>query len=191
MPFLVAGLLLFLGTHVLTMRRALRADLIGRFGANRYKGLYSAASIAGFVLLVYGYGSYRADGYVDIWTPSKALTHVAYLLLLPVFVLLAAQRPSWIKTKVRHPMLLAIKCWALAHLLVNGDLGSILLFGGFLAWAVASRVSLRERERVEGSTLQPTAFGKSDIVALAVGLAAYVVFALWLHPMLIGVPVFG
>jgi uncharacterized membrane protein len=191
MPFLVAGLLLFLGTHVLTMRRSLRADLIGRFGANGYKGLYSAASIAGFVLLVYGYGSYRADGYIDIWMPAKALTHVAYLLLLPVFVLLAAQRPSWIKTKVRHPMLLAIKCWALAHLLVNGDLGSMLLFGGFLAWAVASRVSLRERERVEGSTLQPTAFGKSDVLALAVGIGAYVVFALWLHPILIGVPVFG
>jgi uncharacterized membrane protein len=191
MHYLVVGLVLFLGTHLLTTQRALRTDLIARFGANGYKGLYSVASIAGFVLLVYGYGSYRADGYIDIWTPPKALTHVAYLLLLPVFVLLAAQRPSWIKTRVRHPMLLAIKCWALAHLLVNGDLGSMLMFGGFLAWAVASRVSLRERERVEGSTLQPTAFGKSDVVALAVGIGAYVVFALWLHPMLIGVPVFG
>jgi len=191
MHYLVVGLVLFLGTHLLTTQRALRTDLIARFGANGYKGLYSVASIAGFVLLVYGYGSYRADGYIDIWTPPKALTHVAYLLLLPVFVLLAAQRPGWIKTKVRHPMMLAIMCWALAHLLVNGDLGSMLMFGGFLAWAVASRVSLRERERVEGSTLQPTAFGKSDVVALAVGIGAYVVFALWLHPMLIGVPVFG
>lgn len=191
MTFLAVGLLLFLGTHLLTTRRALRADLIARLGANRYKGLYSAVSLAGFVLLIYGYGSYRAQGYVDIWTPPKSLTHVAYLLLLPVFVLLAAQRPSWIKTKVRHPMLLAIKCWALAHLLVNGDLGSMLMFGGFLAWAVVSRVSLRERERVEGSTLQPMAFGKSDVIALAVGIAAYVVFALWLHPILIGVPVFG
>ena len=191
MSFLVAGLLLFLGTHVLTMRRSLRADLIGRFGANGYKGLYSVASIAGFVLLVYGYGSYRADGYIDIWTPPKALTHVAYPLLLPVFVLLAAQRPSWIKTKVRHPMLLAIKCWALAHLLVNGDLGSMLLFGSFLAWAVASRLSLRERERVEGSGVQAAPFGTIDVTALVAGLAVYVVFALWLHPILIGVAVFG
>jgi uncharacterized membrane protein len=191
MHFLVVGLVLFLGTHLLTTQRTLRTHLIARFGANGYKGLYSIASMAGFVLLIYGFGDHRAQGYVDIWTPPKALTHVAYLLLLPVFVLLAAQRPTWIKTKVRHPMLLAIKLWALAHLLVNGDLGSMLLFGGFLAWAVASRVSLRERERVEGSTLQPAAFGKSDVLALAVGIGAYVVFALWLHTMLIGVPVFG
>ena len=187
---LAAGLAVFLGTHLLTTRRALRADLIARLGAQRFKGLYSLASLCGFALLVYGFGAYRSAGYVDIWTPPRALAHLAFLLNLPVFILLAAAYlpGGWIKAKTRHPMLLAIKCWALAHLLANGDLGSMLLFGSFLAWAAYARVSMRER----GEDAAPSAaFGTTDAVAIAGGLAAYAVFALWLHPIAIGVAVSG
>lgn len=187
---LAVGLALFLGTHMLTTRRTLRAELIGRFGEQRFKGLYSLASLGGFALLIYGFGAYRSAGYVDVWTPPRALAHLAFLLNLPVFVLLAATYlpAGWIKAKTRHPMLLAIKCWALAHLLVNGDLGSMLLFGSFLAWAAYARMSMRER----GDEAPPSAaFGKTDAIAIAGGLAAYAAFALWLHPIAIGVAVSG
>ncbi|MBL8830852.1 MAG: NnrU family protein [Rhodospirillales bacterium] len=190
MRLLVAGLVLFLGTHLLTTRRALRAGLIERLGPLRFKGLYSLASLAGFALVIHGFGTYREAGYIDVWTPPRGLAHFAMLLNLPVFVLLAtAYLPGgWIKGKTRHPMLLAIKCWALAHLLANGDLGSMLLFGGFLAWAAYARMSMRERGEADPA---PVAFGRSDIVAVAGGLAAYAVFALWLHPIAIGVAVAG
>ncbi|MBI3504753.1 MAG: NnrU family protein [Proteobacteria bacterium] len=186
------GLLLFFATHLLTTRRTLRAGLIARFGAGPYKGLYTAASLAGFALFVYGFGAYRASGYVDVWDPPHAMTHVSFLLLLPVFpLLIATYRPGWIKAKARHPMLLAIKLWALAHLLVNGDLGSILLFGGFLLWAGYARATMRERELPEGAPPGSTRFGANDLIAIGGGILAYVVFAMWLHPILIGVPVAG
>ena len=193
MTALLAGLLLFLGTHLLTTCRTLRAGLIGKLGAQRFKGLYSLASLAGFLLVIHGFGVYRAAGYVDVWNPPSALRHLALALLLPVFVLLAATyMPGWIKAKARHPMLLAIKLWALAHLLANGDLGSILLFGGFLLWAGYARATMKERERLEGiSPAAPARFGVNDAIAVAVGLAAYAAVAIWLHPILIGVAVTG
>ncbi len=193
MTALLAGLLLFLGTHLLTTRRALRAGLIGKLGAQPFKGLYSLAAFAGLLLIIYGFGAYRAAGYVDVWDPPRVLRHLAMALLLPVFVLLAATyMPGWIKAKARHPMLLAIKLWALAHLLANGDLGSILLFGGFLLWAGYAHAMMDGRERLEGTPPPaPARFGANDTIAVAVGLAAYATVALWLHPILTGVAVTG
>jgi len=166
MLLLIFGLLLFLGTHLVTTQREVRASLRERFGENGYKIGYTVLSLAGFALLVKGYGDYRAAGYVDVWTPPRALAHMSLLLMLPVF--------------------------ALAHLLANGDLGSMLLFGGFLAWAVFARISLKRREAVEGAPdFSAMKFGRGDLVAIVGGLAAYGVFAFVLHPLLIGIPVVG
>ena len=194
MLLLAAGLVLFIGVHLLTTQRAIRSALIGRFGANGYKGLYSAIAIGGLVLTVYGFGEYRASGYVTVWEPPRALSHAAMLLVLPAFVLLAVnQRPaSWIRARTRHPMLLGIKLWATAHLLANGDLGSILLFGSFLGWAIYARVSLDAREAAEGAPDRAIdRFAADDWRALVVGPAVYALFVLWLHEWLIGVPVAG
>jgi uncharacterized membrane protein len=193
MFLLILGLLLFLGTHLFTTQRGARASLRERFGANGYKIGYTVLSLAGLVLVVVGYGDYRAAGYIDVWTPPRALSHVALLLMMPVFVLLAAAyAPGLIKRAVRHPMLAAVKFWALAHLLANGDLGSMLLFGGFLAWAVFARISIKQREASEGAPdFSAMKFGRGDLVAIIGGLAAYGVFAFVLHPLLIGVAVAG
>jgi uncharacterized membrane protein len=194
MTLLLLGLVLFLGSHLLTTQRAVRANLRVSFGENVFKGVYSLVALAGFALIVVGYGSYRADGYIDVWAPPRAMSHLALLLMLPVFVLLiAAYAPGGlIKRAVRHPMLAAVKFWALAHLLANGDLGSMLLFGGFLAWAVFARISLKGREAVEGAPdFSAMKFGRGDLIAIAGGLAAYGVFAFALHPLLIGVKVAG
>lgn len=192
MLVLILGLVLFLGMHAVTMKRDLRARLIERLGAGGYKGLYSAVSILGFVLLIYGYGLQRAAGYTVVWEPPVWTRHLALLLNLPIFILLAVgQRPSWLLSRVKHPMLLAVKIWATAHLLANGDLGSMLLFGGFLAWAVMARISVKRRpeEIARAAAMTSVAFGRRDVIAIVAGLALYVVFALWLHPLLIGVPV--
>lgn len=192
MLLLILGLVLFLGMHAVTMKRDLRARLIERFGAGGYKGLYSAVSILGFVLLIYGYGLQRAAGYTVVWEPPVWTRHLALLLNLPIFILLGVgKRPSWLLSRVKHPMLLAVKIWATAHLLANGDLGSMLLFGGFLAWAVMARISTKRRpeEIARSAAMANVAFGRRDVIAIVAGLALYVVFALWLHPLLIGVPV--
>jgi uncharacterized membrane protein len=192
MLLLILGLVLFLGMHAVTMKRDWRARLIERFGAGGYKGLYSAVSILGFGLLIYGYGLQRAAGYTVVWEPPVWTRHLALLLNLPIFILLAVgRRPSWLLSRVKHPMLLAVKIWATAHLLANGDLGSLLLFGGFLAWAVMARISVKRRpeEIARAAALANVAFGRRDVIAIVAGLALYVVFALWLHPLLIGVPV--
>jgi len=194
MTLLLLGLALFLGSHLLTTQRGLRARLRGAIGENVYKSVYSLVALAGFALIVVGYGDYRAQGTVDLWTPPRALGHLALLLMLPVFVLLiAAYAPGGlIKRAVRHPMLAAVKFWALAHLLVNGDTGSVLLFGGFLGWAVYARIAIRHREAAEGAPdFSALRFGLGDIAAIAGGLALYGVFAFALHPLLIGVKVAG
>ena len=147
MAILILGLVLFLGTHAFTMLRGPRSDAIGRLGENRYKIGYTVLSILGFVLMIVGLGQYRAHGMIPGWDPPVWTRHLALLLTLFAFISLAAMgpRPSHIQAAVKHPMLLAVKIWATAHLLANGDLGSILLFGGFLAWAVAARISLKRR----------------------------------------------
>lgn len=191
MTLLVLGLVLFLGTHSFSMARGARAALIGRTGLGAFKGLYSLLSLAGIVLIAIGYGQYRESSYVPVWDPPVWTRHLALLLVLVAFVCFAAAYlPGHIKHRLKHPMLAGVKIWAFAHLLANGDLGSILLFGSFLAWAVAARISVKRRDVAaqHGGTAAPAGW-RNDMLAVAIGGIAYVAFVLWLHPRVIGVPV--
>ncbi len=192
MTLLAIGLIVFLGTHAFSMARGSRASLIGRIGEGPYKGLYSLASLAGIVLISIGYGQYRAAGYIPVWDPPVWTRHLSLLLVWFAFVFfVAAYLPGRIKRTLKHPMLAGLKVWALAHLLANGDLGSILLFGALLAWGVAARISVKRRDEVRdhaGPAAAPSGW-RNDGLALAVGTVAYVLFAFWLHPWLIGVAV--
>lgn len=190
MVLLILGLVLFVGVHAFTMARGPRAAVIGRFGEGAYKGAYSLLSLIGIVLISIGYGAYRQDDYLQIWTPPVWTRHLALLLVLPAFVMfVAAYFPGRIKATLKHPMLAGIKLWALAHLLANGDLGSILLFGSLLAWAVAARISIKRRDEVvpHGGPAAAPAGSRNDLLAIGIGGAAYLVFLFWLHPVLIGV----
>ncbi len=192
MTLLVLGLILFLGTHAFSMARGPRAALVGRIGEGPYKGLYSVLSLAGIVLVSVGYGQYRASGYVPVWDPPVWTRHLALLLVWFAFVFFAAAYlPGRIKRALKHPMLAGVKVWALAHLLANGDLGSILLFGSFLAWAVLARISVKRRDVAaqHGGPAAPPAGLRNDGLALAIGTVAHLAFVVWLHPLLIGVSV--
>lgn len=187
MTLLILGLVIFLGLHsVAIVAYGWRQQMVGRLGEGPWKGLYSLASLVGFVLIVYGYGLARQSPIV-VWTPPTAMRHVALLVMLPVFPLLfAAYLPGRIKAAAKHPMLAATKFWALAHLLANGNLADILLFGGFLAWAVADRISLKRRPGLGKPVGTPRA--ANDAIAVVGGLIVYVLFVLKIHQWLIGVP---
>jgi uncharacterized membrane protein len=189
MLILILGLVLFLGTHALTIARGPRAEMKAKLGEGGFKGLYTGVSLLGFALIIYGFGIYRATGWVNVWYPPVWTKHLALLLNLPIFVLLAASNSGGrIHAAVKHPMLLAVKIWATAHLLANGDLGSILLFGSFLAWAVMARISLKRRAGVTVPST-PSGFTQRDWIAIGAGLVLWFAFARWLHPWLIGVAV--
>jgi len=181
---LVIGLLLFLGVH--SIRIAVpdwREAQIARMGERSWKGLYALASLAGFVLLVWGYGQARQQPVV-LWTTPALLRHLAPPLTLIAFVLLGASqlRGNAIQAKLQHPMLLGTKVWAFAHLLANNTLADVLLFGGFLAWAVLAYRSARRRGRVE-VVVKP---GRTA-AAVVLGLALWAFFAFWAHQAWIGV----
>jgi uncharacterized membrane protein len=188
---MILGLVLFLGVHTLTTQRELRARLIASTGEGGYKIGYALASLLGLVLIVWGFANYRATGWIDIWYPPKALKHVAVGLMLPAVILVVA---SYIRgriyTTLKHPMLSGVKLWAAAHLLANGDLGSIILFGSFLGWAVFDRISLKHRADA-GAPPIPVGGPGNDLIAVAVGLVAYLALAFAFHPVVIGVPVVG
>ena len=193
MILMLAGLAIFMAAHVFTTMRERRGDLIVSLGETRYKALYSIVSLFGFALIVKGYGDYRAAGMIPVWDPPVALRHLVLLLMWPAFIFLAAAyAPAGkIKRMVKHPMLLAIKIWATAHLLANGDLGSIVLFGSFLAYAVYDRIAVKKRgEDAAIAAYAPASFGKGDLIALVGGTIAYgAMFKA--HGWLIGVPVIG
>jgi uncharacterized membrane protein len=192
MTLLILGLLIFIGTHAFTMARGRRAALIKRVGEGPYKGLYSILALAGIVLIVIGFGQYRQAGYIPVWNPPVWTRHIALALVLFAFIAVAAAYlPGRIRTALKHPMLAGVKIWAFAHLLANGDLGSILLFGSILAWAVAARINAKHRDEVtqHGGPAAAPAGWRNDVLAVVIGSAVYVVFAFWLHPVLIGVPV--
>lgn len=186
MIYLIVGLVLFLGIHsVEIFSPTFRGNTVARIGEGAWKGIYSLLSIAGFVLLIWGYGVARQEP-ILLYAPPVWTRHLAALLMLPVFpLLLAAYLPGRIKAAVKHPMLVAIKTWALAHLIANGMLADVLLFGGFLVWAVADRISLKRR--VVRPTPGPPPSKYNDLIAVVGGLALYVIFALWLHVRWIGV----
>ena len=187
MSLLILGLVLFLGIHTLTTMRETRAAVIGRLGEGGYKGLYSLVSAVGLVLIVWGFGRYRSGGYIQVWNPPQAIFHpIALVLLWFAFVaLVATYAPAGkIKAVLRHPMLVAVKAWALSHLLVNGDLGSMLLFGGLLAWAVYDRIALKRRGDMGAPPVD--GFKLNDAIVVAIGTVAYLAM-MWLHESLIGV----
>lgn len=191
MTLLVLGLIVFLGTHVFTMARGKRADVIAKIGEGPYKGLYSLASLAGLVLIVIGFGQYRQGGYIPVWEPPVWTRHLSLLLVWISFICLAAAYlPGRIKLRLKHPMLAGVKIWAFAHLISNGDLGSILLFGSLLAWAVVARISAKHRDEAvqHGASSVPEGW-RNDLLAVVIGTLAYLTFAFWLHSLLIGVPV--
>ena len=187
MALLILGLIFFLGIHTFTTLREPRAALIGRLGEGPYKGLYSVVSAAGLVLIVWGFARYRDAAFVQIWNPPAWLHPLVLVLMWLAFVSLAAaySPAGWIKGRLRHPMLVGVKSWALAHLLANGDLGALILFGAFLAWAVYDRIAVKRRG---DAGAPPSDFTIGDGIALVVGSAAYAAM-FWLHPLLIGVPI--
>ena len=185
----VVGLIVFLGVHSVSIAAPQwRVATIGRIGERPWKGLYSLAAGVGLALLIVGYGMARREPVV-LYTPPAALRHVALLLMLPVFPLLfAAYLPGRIRNAAKHPMLLAVKFWATAHLLANGSLTDVVLFGAFLAWAVADRISVKRRSTAEAHDVRaapPSAY--NDAIALLAGLLVYVVFLWRAHRWLIGV----
>lgn len=192
MSALLLGLLVFLGVHSLRIvAPAWREAQIARLGEGPWKGLYSLASAVGLGLIVWGYAQSRTAP-VDLWLPPLWTRHLAVLLVWPAFILLtAAYVPGTrIKAKLHHPMLLGVKLWAAAHLLANGRLADLLLFGGFLLWAVLDFRSARGRDRVAG-TPYPPGQGARDLVALVIGTLAWAVFAFWAHAWLFGVAPLG
>lgn len=189
MTILVVGLILFLGVHSVGIVAAgWRERMQARLGEKKWKGVHSLVAAAGLVLLIYGYGEARENPVV-LYTPPFWLRHVTALLLVPVFPLLfAAYLPGRIKAALKHPMLVGVMFWSFAHLLANGTLADLLLFGGFLAWAIADRVSFDMRPPQVIRTAPPSR--ANDVIAVVLGLGVYVVFAIWLHALLIGVPAF-
>jgi len=189
MILLVVGLVAFLGIHSISIvAPTFRDGMAARLGALPWRGLYSLISIAGFALLIAGYGAARHTPVV-LYHPPFWTHYAAAVLMLPVFpLLLATYFPGRIKATLRHPMLVGTMLWALAHLISNGTLADGVLFGGFLLWAAADRISFRHRavRPLQGA---PTA-RRNDVVVVLAGLAIYAIFMLWLHQTLMGVKPF-
>jgi uncharacterized membrane protein len=181
---LIVGIIAFIGVHLLPTFPHFRETLIARLGQTGYRVLFAVLSIASFSLLVWGFAQAPV---IQIWYPPPWTRWVAIVLMVPAFIfLVAAYVPGRIKERVKHPFLVAIKIWALAHLIANGDLASIILFGSFLAYAAYDRIMLKGRKP---TTLIGTAAeggARNDLIAVVLGVLSYVVFLVWLHPLLIG-----
>lgn len=193
MLILVVGLAVFLGIHsVSIVAPRWRLAMIDRLGAGPWKALYAIVSVVGFVVLVVGYGIARREPVV-LYTPPAGLRHLTLLLMVPVFTLfIAPYFPGRISRVTKHPQLLSVKIWATAHLIANGTLADVVLFGAFLVWAVADRISAKRRPAIEAHRLPgapPSAM--NDVIAVVAGLVVYVVFLFWAHRLLIGVSPLG
>jgi hypothetical protein len=191
LAIMILGLALFLGVHALTACREQRAGVVARLGEGPYKGLYSLISIAGVVLIGWGFGIYRATGWIDVWSPPAWTRHLTVALVwIAVICVVAAYSPGRIKQILKHPMLVGVKLWAVAHLVSNGDLGSIILFGSILAWAVFDRISLKHRTDPGGPPVPVGGVGK-DVAVVLIGTAVYLALGFLFHPYVVGVPAFG
>ena len=192
MIYLLIGIFLFLGAHsVRIWADPWRDRMLARLGAARWKGLYALTSAIGLGLLIWGFGLARQEP-VQLWIPPNGMRHLASVLMLGSFVLLAAAYVpgNRIKARLRHPMVLSVKLWALAHLLANGSLAHGVLFGAFLVWAVLSFRAARRRDRLAGMGPDTGSTGATG-VAVALGVAAWLAFTLYLHGLLIGVRPLG
>ena len=190
LAIMIFGLAVFFGAHTLTTLRPQRAALVARVGEVPYKVAYSVVSLIAIVLIGYGFARYRAAGMIDVWDPPRWLRHVNNLLLWPAFICIAAAYiPGDIKRVLKHPLLVGIKLWAFGHLLANGDLGSIILFGSFLAWAVYDRITLKRRSD-PGAPDFGLGGRDCDTLAVVVGSLLYLAIGFWFHPYVVGVPAF-
>ncbi len=187
----ILGLAIFLGAHVFVTMRDHRAAVVARIGEWPYRALFSLVSIAGIVLIGYGFAAYRAAGPIMVWHPPIWTRHIVVALMWPASIMIAAAYiPGNIKRVLKHPMLVAVKTWAFAHLCANGDLGGIILFGSVLAWAVYDRITLRHRKDSGGPPI-PVGGTKNDIIAIVVGTLIYLALGFVFHPVVIGVAAFG
>ena len=192
MALLIAGLLIFLGVHsVRIFADNWRTAQIARIGPTVWKGGYALLSLIGLVLIVYGYGLARQSPIV-LYTAAAWTGHVAALLTLVAFVLIAAAYvpKTRIKAKIKHPMVAGVKVWAFAHLLANGSLADVILFGSFLAWAILSYSAALRRDRAANVVYASGPMSR-DFSAVAVGGVAWLLFTFWLHSWLIGVRPLG
>ena len=192
MTYLILGLIIFLGVHSLRMvGESWRTRVRASAGEATFKGVHSVLSILGFALIVWGFGQARQSP-VQLWSPPVAMRHVAALLTLVSFILLAAAYVpgNSIKARVHHPMVLGVKVWAFAHLLANGNVAHVLLFGSFVLWAIWNFAASRRRDRLTG-VIYPPGKGSATAITIVVGIAAWLAFALFLHGWLIGVRPFG
>ncbi len=187
----IIGLVVFLGAHVFVSMRGHRAALVAKLGEGPYKGLFSLVSIVGLALIGYGFARYRAEGLIPLWYPPAWTRHIVEAAMWPASIaLVAAYIPGDIKRVLKHPLLVAVKIWAAAHLCANGDLGGIILFGSVLAWAVYDRITLKRRSDA-GAPPIPVGGRRNDIIAIIVGTIVYIALGLVFHPLVIGVPAFG
>ena len=189
LPILILGFVVFFAAHGFVTLRQARADAIAKLGLYGYRAAFSIVSLAGLALIVWGYAHYHGQA-LQIWSPPAFMRHITVgLMLFAVIFFTAAFIPSHIKTKLKHPMLAGVKTWAFAHLLVNGDLASILTFGAFLAWGVYARIAAKRRGD-QGATAAPAGW-MNDILVVIIGGVIYLALGFAFHPMVIGVPVFG
>lgn len=189
MTILLVGITLFLGVHLLATFRDVRENLISKYGLKNYKLGYSLVAAIGLLLIIWGFGAYRSDGLIQIWDPPTWTRHLAMPLVWIAFIALVSRRApgqSRIRGWLRHPTLVAIKAWALAHLLVNGDLGGMILFGSFLAFGVYDRISVKRRG--DAGAPRYDSFARGDLIAVVAGTVLFVL-VLFLHPWLFGVAV--
>jgi uncharacterized membrane protein len=191
LAILIIGLLVFLGPHVFVTQRKARAALIARVGEWPYRALFALVSIAGIVLIGWGFADYRAHGLIPVWTPPGWTRHLTVALVWPAIILVtAAYIPGDIKRTLKHPFLAGVKLWAVAHLISNGDLGGIILFAAILAWGVYDRISLKHRSD-PGAPPIPVGSRGNDVIAVVVGTVLYLALGFVFHPLVIGLPVFG
>ncbi|ARS68309.1 NnrU family protein [Sinorhizobium meliloti] len=189
MAILVLGIIIFLGMHLVrVVAPGFRAGIIDSRGKGTWMGLYTIVSLVGLCLIIYGFGQARGETGM-LYDPPIFLRHIALLLMLVAFIVLAAGflPAGRIAVGLKHPQVLSIKIWALAHLLANGETSSVLLFGSFLAWAVILRISLKRRERAGEKVLPVFKSARNDVLAVVIGLVAFVLFVWKLHELLIGV----
>ena len=189
MTILIVGLVVFIANHLFVTFRGARAAAIGRLGKPVYHTLFGIVSLIGLALIVWGFADYRASGLIPVWTPPAFARHITVGLMLIASILIAAYLiPSHIKARAKHPLLAAVKVWAFAHLLSNGDLGGMIMFGALLAWAVYAFVTAKYRTDVALPVAPPG--WKNDVAVLIAGIAIFLALGYWFHPHVIGLTVF-
>jgi uncharacterized membrane protein len=191
LAIMILGLALFIGAHVFVTMRGPRAAVIAHLGEGPYKGVIALVSLVGIVAIGYGFARYRATGWIDVWHPPPWTHTINNVLMWPAVVcVVAAYSPGEIKRVLKHPMLVGVKLWAVSHLIANGDLGSIILFGSMLVWAGYDRMSIKNRDDHGGMMLAVGGRG-NDILAVVVGTLLYLALGYWFHPHVIGVAAFA